>query len=429
MKNQKGITLIALVITIIVLLILAGITITSITGNDSTMDKAVQAKAETNKAKIRDDVSLALIASYNPALNDELLRENISKISGFSGEITKDETNNEYSFTIEGCQVKIDSQKHILIDGEPVGGNTTPNTNTDPTPDPSPVSTTEMIYDRGTFGEGWEFYTEQNYSNKKPIIHEDNYDLAGSDYRVFYTKSIDMELYSKAFFLVDNINTLSRICISEQPEQVNNEHTYYACDSNNTVITQQDDGLYLIEWDIRPIVKKGKITLSAWSNEGVRKLYKMYLEKDNRSLTQEMIYNYGTISDGYELSTTNNFCTSTVAVNEDHYQITSPNYSVLYTNEIDFSNYEFVCMEVDNINTLERIVLRQRPYNINSGNVTLTDCNTGNNTGRLKITQLENGRYLLRWNIREINSVGSITIDAYSGAGNRKVYRIWMEKE
>ena len=110
MKNQKGITLIALVITIIVLLILAGITISSITGNDSTMDKAVQAKTENNKAKIRDDVSLALIASYNPALNDELLRENISKISGFSGEITKDETNNEYSFTIEGCQVKIDSQ-------------------------------------------------------------------------------------------------------------------------------------------------------------------------------------------------------------------------------------------------------------------------------------------------------------------------------
>lgn len=286
-----------------------------------------------------------------------------------------------------------------------------------------------MIYDRGTFGEGWQFYTDQNYSNNKPIIHDDNYDLAGSNFRKFYTNAIDLELYTKAFFLVDNINCLDRIAISELPEIVNASNQYYACNTSNTVITQQEDGLYLVEWDIRPIIKTGKIELSAWSNEGVRKLYKMYLQKEIRTLNKEMIYSYGTISDGYQLSTVNNFCTSTVAVNEDHYQITSPNYSVLYTNEIDFSNYEYVCMEVDNINTLERIILRKNPQNVNSGNENLIKCDSANSTGRLKITQLENGRYLLRWNIREINRVGSITIDAYSGAGNRKVYRIWMEKE
>ena len=47
LKNNKGITLIILVITIIVLLILVGISISAITGGDSSMDKAKKAKDET----------------------------------------------------------------------------------------------------------------------------------------------------------------------------------------------------------------------------------------------------------------------------------------------------------------------------------------------------------------------------------------------
>ena len=48
MKKQKGITLIALVITIIVLLILAGVTIVSLTGENGLLARAVQAKDTTN---------------------------------------------------------------------------------------------------------------------------------------------------------------------------------------------------------------------------------------------------------------------------------------------------------------------------------------------------------------------------------------------
>lgn len=47
LKNNKGITLVMLVVTIIVLLILAGISISAITGGDSSMDKAKKAKDET----------------------------------------------------------------------------------------------------------------------------------------------------------------------------------------------------------------------------------------------------------------------------------------------------------------------------------------------------------------------------------------------
>ena len=52
-SNSKGITLIALVITIIVLLILAGITIATLTGDNGIIGKAINAKNETNKANVK----------------------------------------------------------------------------------------------------------------------------------------------------------------------------------------------------------------------------------------------------------------------------------------------------------------------------------------------------------------------------------------
>ena len=45
--KEKGITLIALVITIVILLILAGITITTLTGNNGILTQANNAKKAT----------------------------------------------------------------------------------------------------------------------------------------------------------------------------------------------------------------------------------------------------------------------------------------------------------------------------------------------------------------------------------------------
>ena len=59
MKKNKGITLIALVITIIVLLILAGVTINAIVGSESAMEKAKEAKEETDKGNELDLIKLA----------------------------------------------------------------------------------------------------------------------------------------------------------------------------------------------------------------------------------------------------------------------------------------------------------------------------------------------------------------------------------
>ena len=66
--NQKGITLIALVITIIVLLILAGVTIATLTGENGVLTRANDAKEQTELAGLIEEVELAksaMIAENN----------------------------------------------------------------------------------------------------------------------------------------------------------------------------------------------------------------------------------------------------------------------------------------------------------------------------------------------------------------------------
>ena len=64
LKASKGITLIALVITIIVLLILAGISISMLSGDNSRLQKATDAKTRTDEAQIKERIQLA----YHSAL-------------------------------------------------------------------------------------------------------------------------------------------------------------------------------------------------------------------------------------------------------------------------------------------------------------------------------------------------------------------------
>lgn len=61
MRSQKGITLVALVVTIIVLLILAGVTIALVLGQDGIFSKAQTAASETNEQEFLQTVQLILL--------------------------------------------------------------------------------------------------------------------------------------------------------------------------------------------------------------------------------------------------------------------------------------------------------------------------------------------------------------------------------
>lgn len=82
-KKEKGITLIALAITIIVLLILAGVTIATLTGNNGILTKATESSETSEREKTRERIGLSVQAAnivgrgqleYNN-LNEELKNE------------------------------------------------------------------------------------------------------------------------------------------------------------------------------------------------------------------------------------------------------------------------------------------------------------------------------------------------------------------
>ena len=70
MKNNKGITLIALVITIIVLLILAGVSIAMLTGENGILTQAERSKVDTEEAELADKINMALNAEFTNLLAD-----------------------------------------------------------------------------------------------------------------------------------------------------------------------------------------------------------------------------------------------------------------------------------------------------------------------------------------------------------------------
>ena len=71
LKNNKGITLIALVITIIVLLILAGVSIAMLTGQNGILTQAGNAQKATREADIKEAISLA-VSTVNADLADNV---------------------------------------------------------------------------------------------------------------------------------------------------------------------------------------------------------------------------------------------------------------------------------------------------------------------------------------------------------------------
>ena len=100
-KESRGITLIALVITIIILLILAGVTIATLTGENGILTQAQNAKRETTKAEAEEQ--FALIANewmIAKRVGDKTLEQFINdKIK--EGKLTGVADNGDGTYTIE----------------------------------------------------------------------------------------------------------------------------------------------------------------------------------------------------------------------------------------------------------------------------------------------------------------------------------------
>ena len=94
MKNTKGITLMALIVTIIVLMILSGVTIASLTGQKGIIKEAKTAKELAEKAALEEQVELAIIKAEqkyrNPTIDNVIEELKNNKVISKDNQVNKE---------------------------------------------------------------------------------------------------------------------------------------------------------------------------------------------------------------------------------------------------------------------------------------------------------------------------------------------------
>ena len=114
-KNNKGITLIALVITIIVLLILAGVTIAALSGDNGILKRATEAKEQTNQ---KNDEETEKIGGYESTI-DQYVDGNGGGSGGGTGtnftNVNTSDSNPAGAVPANSTVVEADANKGIVI--------------------------------------------------------------------------------------------------------------------------------------------------------------------------------------------------------------------------------------------------------------------------------------------------------------------------
>ena len=124
-KIEKGITLVALVITIVILLILAGIAIAALTGDNGLFSRAQQAKEETIKSQLKEEITMSIqeIQTEELPKGNNVTLETLadgqleSKLKDITVALENDEINGEY----KDYEYTIDSNLNVTINGAATG--------------------------------------------------------------------------------------------------------------------------------------------------------------------------------------------------------------------------------------------------------------------------------------------------------------------
>ena len=119
LQKEKGITLIALVITIIVLLMLAGISVTMITGNNGIITQAQKAKNETGKAQIEEE---NILSNYEDKIF-EYSNSEWEKILANAEKHPEQKESDVIGVGVDGSAVNMDKWEFTLLDDGTIGLN------------------------------------------------------------------------------------------------------------------------------------------------------------------------------------------------------------------------------------------------------------------------------------------------------------------
>ena len=109
-NKEKGITLIALAITIIVLLILAGVAIATLTGDNGVLTKAASAKEKTERAEVIENAKLDILAIQS----DKEGKLTTGDLKGVLDKYFKDVPEEITADDIATLELKTKDEKHTI---------------------------------------------------------------------------------------------------------------------------------------------------------------------------------------------------------------------------------------------------------------------------------------------------------------------------
>ena len=140
-KSTKGITLIALVVTIIILLILAGVSIAMLTGNNGILSQAGRAKDRTREEGAREKIQLEVMGAYDKYgnINVGKLKTNLDNNVGADTSKINDiliDGATTGKITVDGKDFYVDGNGNVL-DYDGPEGTDTPEKSTETTIDRS----------------------------------------------------------------------------------------------------------------------------------------------------------------------------------------------------------------------------------------------------------------------------------------------------
>ena len=99
LKNKKGITLIALVVTVVVLIILAGVSINAVIRDDGIIKKAQNSANLTKEAEVKEAINRTILEFY--LTDDYETLEDFLKVKAKDGSIDSVTKNADGTLTVK----------------------------------------------------------------------------------------------------------------------------------------------------------------------------------------------------------------------------------------------------------------------------------------------------------------------------------------
>ena len=123
LNNKKGITLIALVVTVVVLIILAGVSINAVLGDNGIIKKANQAASVTKEAEVKEAINRTILEFY--LTNDYETLEDFLKAKVTEGNIDSVTKNADGTLTVKKGEYSVTVENKTNSSGGSSSGGST----------------------------------------------------------------------------------------------------------------------------------------------------------------------------------------------------------------------------------------------------------------------------------------------------------------